>query len=134
MVTKEWLKDVLSKGGYETRYGERDAFSVLCRHPSRPNISVKHRPDQNIVLVSHAWGLNRPGWGQEKGLLEAINKANSASWYDTVYRDSEGDMGVSSYMYLCESLRESDLLGFVEREAMHFMGLLGQTGLRAWIK
>lgn len=133
-LTKEWISSTLAKAGYETRYGERDPGAVVAKHSGRPNITVKYRPEQNIILITHSWGLKSPGFMQKGAVVEAVNKANSMSWYDTLYVDSDGDLSISAYIFVSESITEENLVDFVSREADHFMLTIAKSGLMEWIK
>lgn len=133
-VNREWLKDALAQAGYEVRFSDKDPEVIIAKHPSRANLTARVKPRQRIVAFSHFWTLNKPGWGKDKDQLEAINKANSMGWYDTFFRDNDGDLGVTFYLFLTDNISEADVAEVVEKEAENFRETLNASQLRAWLK
>ncbi len=133
-VGKDWIAGMLPAGGYtNVRFGSRDPEVVAADHPSRPNITLRVRPELGLITVVHSWRLKKPGWGGEKDLLAVLNKANGTSWYDTFCRDNEGDLLVNSYITLSEGLSEQNVLLHLEREASSFRETIATSGLREWM-
>jgi hypothetical protein len=133
-VTKEWLTEVLRKGGYDANPHPTVADVVVARYDGpRPNLTVRVRPGERIVSFLHFWKLKKPGWGQDKDFTTALEKANGNSWYDSFSRDKDGDLMVSFYLFLVDGITEGDVLALVEKEANHFMQVTTSTGLRQWI-
>jgi hypothetical protein len=134
-VTQDWLRGVLAKGGYDVRVDEKNSDLLRARYEgARPNLTVRLRPGERIVSFMHFWRMKKPGWGQEKDLLSALNKANGASWFSTFARDSDGDLMVSSYLFLTDSMNEDDVLTFVDKEASAFLQVINASGLSQWVE
>lgn len=134
-ITIAWLGTVLKKGGYDTKPSDSNPEVLQARYDGgRPNLTVRVRAGDRIISFTHFWKMKKPGWGQEGNLLGALNKANSQSWYDTFARDSDGDLMVSSYLFMAEGVSEGDVLAFVEKEAAHFLQVVNVAGLMQWLQ
>ena len=132
-VTLDWLKNVLIQEGYEI-VAEPQVDKLIAKHPSRPNIIAAINRDLNVISFVHSWKLKKPDlFHHEKQLLTAINTADSMSWYETFYRDKDGDLGVSSILFLTEQLSEADVADFLRREAAKFTPLLVLSKLKEWM-
>ncbi|MEW6335782.1 MAG: YbjN domain-containing protein [Acidobacteriota bacterium] len=133
-VTKDWIASLLPQGGYTNiRFSTRDPEVIVADHPTRPNITLRARPELGLITVVHSWRLKKPGWGGEKDLLVVFNKANSTSWYDTFYRDNEGDLIVSSYITIADGLSEQNVLQHLDREASSFRETINVSELVKWM-
>jgi len=55
-------------------------------------------------------------------------------WYDTFFRDKDGDLGVTFYLLLTENVSDADVSQLVEEEADSFRETLLASKLRAWLK
>jgi len=133
-VNGAWLKDALARAGYEVRPSEKDPLIVIAKHGTRPNLTARIKPHQRIIAFSHYWSLNKPGWGKDKDQIEAINRANSMGWYDTFFRDKDGDLGVTLYLLLTENVSDADVSQLVGKEADSLRETLLASKLRAWLK
>jgi len=133
-ITRDWLASVLRQDSYEVRPGERDADTLLAKHETRPNITVRLNRSMGVITITHFWRLKKPGWGQDKAILESLNDANRRSWLSTFYRDGDGDLGVSSYIVLTDSVSTSDITGFLDKEANKFQELVVLSDLIKWIQ
>lgn len=74
------------------------------------------------------------GFGKDKDFRKAVNLANRSSWYDTFYVDDEGDLIVSFYIPLAESLTEQDITKFLELESVNFQLIVVSSGLVSFVK
>jgi hypothetical protein len=123
-VTPEWLRGVLGRAGYEATLSSQSENAVVAKHPQRPNVTLTIRRDLGAITCATWWSGKKTGWGQEKNLMAALNRANSKSWFDTFCVDGDGDIMISAYITLDTRISESDVLGFLEREALSQMALL----------
>lgn len=123
-VTREWLRDVLNRNGYEATLSDRVDNAVQAKHPQRPNLVMTIRRDLGMITCQSWWGGKKSGWGQEKALLTALNRANQKSWFDIYCVDNDGDIGISSYITLGSRITERDVLGFLERESTSQLALV----------
>lgn len=133
-VTREWLAGILSRAGYTTHPSESDANAITAKHPTRSNINLTIRRNIGLITISAWWGVKKPGWGQEKALLAALNDANSRSWFNTHALDKDGDLMVSAYIPLAHQLSEQDIAGFLGRMNDSFLECVKNTGLGQFIK
>lgn len=130
-ITGEWLCHVMREAGYEATH-EDDI--VKAKHPTRPNIVAKINREVNVIMFQHYWGVERPGWDENSSyLLDAVNKANRQSICSTFYIDADGDLAVSSYIFLTEEVSERDVMHFLEQEAFMFLLILTSSGLSTMI-
>lgn len=129
-VTREWLRDVLVTAGYDVSLPEDKPEAVLAKHSTRPNV---------VCLIKDNWGIlefltfykSQHGFGKEKQLHEAVEKANETSPFATFYIDKDGDLTISSYMWLPErGLTDHDITGFLEKTADNFWLVAAQAGLK----
>ena len=133
-ITREWLGQVLFEGGYEVEPSSKNPDLLHAKHPRRPNVAARLNRSVGIISFVHFWRMKKPGWGEEKAMLAALNQANGMSWVSTYYRDNDGDLGVSSYIVITESLTQADVLRFLEEEATHFVDITERSGLRRFIE
>lgn len=131
-VTYAWLREVLAGDRYEVK--EVDDWGLLAKHSERPNIHVRLRPKLNLITIQHFWSVKKARWGGQKGLLNAVNEANSISWVDTFAVDKDGDLNVSNYILLATRLSERDILRFIETESELFVKIITTTSLKDYIK
>ena len=132
-VTLEWLEGVLTRAGYETKISPQAPEQVLAKHTSRPNVSAKVLKNQGIILFTSFWGLKKSAGGIFSGgdkTPEALNGANNLSFYLTFSRDKDGDLMVSSYIFLTEEVSEADVESFLERSAISFYQVVANCGLK----
>jgi hypothetical protein len=133
-VTREWLRDVLNWTGYDANLSDNDANAVTAKHPSRANIVMVIRRNLGMITIQSWWGLKKPGWGQDKALLAALNEANAQSWLNTFSVDKEGDLLVSAYVFLTHQLTEQDISSFLEKASDSFFSVIKGTELRNYLK
>jgi Putative bacterial sensory transduction regulator len=127
-VDASWLQDILKSSGYEPTVV--DSRTVWGKHPgSRPNVRLTVHHELGLITIFHFWHLKKGGLGSHKDLMEKINKANAQSWRDTFYIDSDGDLGVSSYITLAEQMSPQEIQSFLEQESVGFATTVFQTGL-----
>lgn len=129
-VNQEWLRAVLSGAGYNVTISDE---MLLARHSSRPNLGASIRLGNGIISFRHVWGT-QVGFGKDKDFRKALNLANRSSWYDTFYVDDEGDLIVSFYIPLTESLTEQDVVKFIEQESVSFQLIVVSSGLVSFVK
>jgi hypothetical protein len=129
-VTREWVRDVLASAGYDVSLPADRPEAVLAQHPTRPNA---------VCLIKENWGIlefltfykSQHGFGKEKQLHEAVEKANKTSPFATFYVDKDGDLAISSYMWLTErGLTEHDVTRFLEKTADNFLLVAAQASLK----
>ncbi len=131
-VTQEWLSGVLRGQGYDVT--PADTPDVLrSRHPSRPNLIVAIKRDQKIISFRHYWGL-KSSLAKSKELRDAINAANASSWYETFYSDKDGDLAVSSYMVITDSISKQDIEVFLDKLTTAFHAAVISSGLHPLLK
>jgi hypothetical protein len=133
-VTREWLMEILSRGGYQATASDKDANTILAKHESKPNIVVTIRKNQGMITIQHWWPMKKPNWGQDKALVAALNQANAQSWFDTFAIDNDGDLTVSAYITLAQELAEHDVLGFLDKEPASFATVIKSSGLMGFLK
>ncbi len=127
-VDGAWLRDVLSSCGYDAKLV--DARTVAATYPAgRPNVRLAVHHELELITIIHYWHLKKGGFGSHKDLMEKINKANSESWRDTFYIDSDGDLAVSSYITLGEQMSATEIRQFLEKESMGFATTVLHSGL-----
>ena len=126
-VNASWLMEVLRRNGYEVSLTSEGA--VFAKHSTRPNAILKVRPEVGIISILESWRVKKGGFGSHKDLLEKINKANSLSWRDTFYIDSDGDLGVSSFITLADELSADDITNHLLRENENFITTVVTSGL-----
>lgn len=133
-LTREWLREVLERAGYDATLSEKDSNAVSGKYPgSRPNVVMTIRKQLGIITIASWWNLKKAGWGQEKALLAAINEANGRSWFNTCSVDKDGDLLVSAYICLTCRLTEQDIAAFLERTAESFMDTARNTELKNFL-
>jgi hypothetical protein len=129
-ITREWLRDVLVADGYEVSLPVDQPEAVFAKHPSRPNV---------VCLIKENWGIlefitfykAQRGFGKEKQLHEAVDKANQRSPFATFYVDKGGDLAISSYIVLVErGLTEGDVTKFLAKTAENFWLVSAQANLK----
>lgn len=132
-VTREWLAEILGRAGYTTTNSETDADLVSAKHPSRSNVNVTIRRNLGLITIAAWWSLKKPGWGQEKALLSALNEANARSWTNTHSVDKSGDLMVSAYIVLAHQLSERDVAALLERMNDSFFDCVKATALGQFV-
>jgi hypothetical protein len=129
-VTGEWLKSVLESDGFSVELDTSDTNKMVATHSKRPNQVVQIRRELGIVSLQSPWTLKKRRWGAKEGLLEAVNNANSNSWYSTFYANLDADRLTSStYFQLAERLSGADVLGHLGRVEEDFYRALKGSGL-----
>jgi hypothetical protein len=133
-VTREWLRDVFASAGYDVSLPDDKLEAVLAKHASRPNV---------VCLIKENWGIlefltfykAQRGPGKEKALHEAVEKANETSPFATFYVDNDGDLSISTYMWLPErGLTEQDVTRFLDKTADNFWLVAAQAGLQGVVE
>ncbi len=129
-VTGEWMKTLLESVGFSVELDESSADKLVATHGQRPNQIVQIRRDLGIVSMQSPWSLKKRRWGGKEPLLEAVNSANSSSWYSTFYANLDDDrLTASCYLQLTERLNGADVLGQLERVEEDFFRALKGSGL-----
>ncbi len=129
-VTGEWLKSVFESVGFSIELDDSNSDKLVATHSQRPNQVVQIRRDLGIVSLQSPWTLKKRRWGAKEGLLEAVNTANSSSWYSTFYVALDDDrLTSSSFFQLTELLGGGDVLGHLGRVEEDFFRALKGSGL-----
>lgn len=133
-VTREWVQDVLRKAGYDAKLSDTDANTVIAPHPNRINLVVTIRRNLGLITFQSWINMKKPGWGQDKALLVAVNEANASSWRNTYALDKEGDLSLSAYIFLARALSDQDITHFLENASDEFFAVVSASGLRNFVK
>jgi hypothetical protein len=129
-VTGPWLKSVLEGEGFEVELDGSDSDQMVAKSSQRPNQVIHIRRDLGIVSLQSPWTMKKRRWGGKEGVLEAVNGANSNSWYSTFYANFDAErMTSSSFLQLTERLSEADVLTQLKRVEDDFFRALNSSGL-----
>ncbi|MGD9495761.1 MAG: YbjN domain-containing protein [Armatimonadota bacterium] len=129
----QWLREALRAAGYEvTDVG--DGSGVRANHPKRPNVIARVRDTLGIITFQHYWRRKKGLLRSDGAFRTAVGEANSKSWLSTFYIDHEGDLGVSSYIYITDGLQPGDIDRFLEKEAELFTNVAIASGLVAHLQ
>ncbi len=129
-VTGPWLKSVLETVGFSVELDESSSDKMVATHSQRPNQVVQIRRDLGIISLQSPWTLKKRRWGAKEALLEAVNAANSNSWYSTFYANLDADrLTSSSYFQLTERLSGADVLSHLGKVEEDFYRALKGSGL-----
>lgn len=130
----EWLADLLRQDDYFDVEVNPDDGVVRGKHKTRPNIVLRIRRDLGCLTMQHWWGL-KPARLIGGGNIQAVvNKANNVSWLNSFYLDQDGDLAVSSYVWLSRQVGSEDILTFLDRNAKDFMAAVATSGLQQHLK
>ncbi len=133
-ITRDWLMGVLTRAGYDVTPAEKDPEAILAKHAKRINVLVTVRRNIGLITLSSFWNTKKPGWGQEKTMLTALNAANARSWINTFSVDKDGDIGSSAYIVLTTRITEADIVKFLERSSDSFFETVRNCGLMEFLK
>lgn len=129
-VTGPWLKDILEADGFTVELDDSDSDQMVATHTQRPNQVIHIRRDLGIVSMQSPWTLKKRRWGGKDSLLEAVNLANSTSWFSTFYANLDEDrLTSSSYLQLTAQLSGADVVGQLGRVEEDFFRALNGSGL-----
>ena len=130
MATKDvgWLREALRAAGYDVSETS-DGGGVKANHSRRPNVIARVRDTLGIITFQHYWRRKKGLLRGDGAFRAAVDAANSKSWLSTFYIDEDGDLGVSSYIYITDGLQPGDVDRFLEREAELFTNITVVSGL-----
>lgn len=118
-IDQAWLRDALRDAGYDVSDGTEG--SIRAKHSVRPNVIAKVRDNLNAITFVHVWGRKKGFLGGGDGAFRtAVNNANRRSWLSIFSVDGDGDLLVSSYIYIADGLTPSDVDEFLDRESQSF--------------
>ncbi|MDQ7794960.1 MAG: YbjN domain-containing protein [bacterium] len=133
-VSPEWLAHLLCQDGYYDVEVTPDEEVVRGKHKTRPNIVLRIRRDLGCLTMLHWWSLKPSGIFGGGSVQTAVNKANNISWLNSFYLDKDGDLAVSSQIWLGRQVGSEDILTFLDRNAKDFMAAVAASGLQQHLK
>lgn len=129
-VSVEWLADLLRQEDYYDVEVTPDEEVVRGKHKSRPDIFMQVRRDLGCLTVLTYWQLKPVGIFGGGNIQMALNRANSISRLNSFFVDKDGDLVVSSQIWLARQLGSEDILVFLDRIAMDFTITVATSGLQ----
>lgn len=133
-VSKQWLETIFRQAGYEiTELPGMPGQAFGAKHPTMPNRIVNLLPS-GIISFRTVYGAKPGGFGAKKEIEHEVEQANSESFVDTFYLDKDGDLWISSYIFVTDHITGADVLRFLDLEHSSFMVEVAKTGLVRHLK
>jgi len=133
-VNKQWLEAIFRQAGYEiSELPGMPGEAFGAKHPTMPNRIVNILPT-GIISFRSIYGAKPGGFGSKKEFEHEVEQANRESFLDTFYLDKDGDLWISSYIFVTDHMTGADVLRFLELEHSSFMLEVAKTGLVKHLK
>jgi hypothetical protein len=129
----EWLKMVLRGNGYEIKETPNPLI-VGAMKSGQMNRVVQYLPGPGIISIRTPFVMATSGFGVNKEIAQEVESANRDSFTDTFYRDADGDVWASSYIFITDHISGADVIRFLDQGMVASIGEIQKSGLAKHLK